>query len=162
VLVMQIRRGQANDLVALEALLAQAGMGTTGLSPEDFLMAEEGEALVGTVLLQRVDGDAYLRAMAVDPDRQGRRLGSRLVRALVVGLDEVKLVARGGVAPFYQKLGFRATGWEGIASSMRAECEGCPDLAECRPVPMIYTHAQDAPPRQASTEYTLGLLTYKP
>ena len=135
---MQIRRGQASDLAALETLLGQAEMGTTGLAPEDFLVAEEGETLVGTVLLQRVDGDAYLRAMAVDPAWQGRGLGSLLVRTLVAGLDEVKLVARGGVVAFYQKLGFQKIGWESIAPSMRDECEGCPDLSGCQPIPMVY------------------------
>jgi N-acetylglutamate synthase-like GNAT family acetyltransferase len=135
---MQIRRGQASDLAALEALLGQAEMGTTGLSPEDFLVAEEGDALVGTVLLQRVDGDAYLRAMAVDLAWQGRGLGSLLVRALVAGLDEVKLVARGGVVTFYEKLGFTRMGWEAVHSTMRAECEGCPDFAVCQPVQMVY------------------------
>jgi N-acetylglutamate synthase-like GNAT family acetyltransferase len=135
---MVIRRGQASDLAALEELLGQYQMGTTGLSPQDFLVADEDGALVGTVLLQRVDGDAYLRAMAVDPGWQGRGLGSQLVRVLVAGLAEVKLVARGDVTPFYVKLGFRPLGWENVHTTMREECEGCPDLAACRPVPMVY------------------------
>jgi N-acetylglutamate synthase-like GNAT family acetyltransferase len=134
---MSIRKGRVDDLAALQALLAGFDMGSQDLSPEDFFISEIDGGLVGAVLLQRVAGEVYLRAMAVDPAWQGQGIGRQLVQSFGRDLDSVKLVSRGSVAPFYHKLGYRTTSWEDIEPGMRIECDQCPDLEGCQPVPMI-------------------------
>ena len=118
-------------------------MGGEDLPPEQFLVAEEEGKLASAVMLQRLGPDVYLRAMAVHRAWQGRGLGSQLVKALVAGLDQVKLVARGSAAPFYQKLGFQPAAWDVIDASLRLECGDCPLLVDCKPVPMIFEREKD-------------------
>lgn len=83
-----------------------------------FLLAEEGGELVGCVYLELRGERAYFGLLAVDPARQGRGLGRRLIR-------EVEDTARGAgcrfmdlqivdlraeLPPFYRKLGYVDTG----------------------------------------------------
>ena len=63
---------------------------------------------------------ARLRGMAVDPDRQGERLGSLLLQALVdrarrEGYEALWANGRDGALPFYVRAGWQVVG-EGFAS----------------------------------------------
>ncbi len=148
---MFIRRGTPDDQAMLCALLCQFQMDTTDLVPDQFLVAEEEGALMGAVQLQRVGEDVYLRSMAVHPAWQGHGFGSQLVKSLVAGLDRVKLVARGPVASFYQKLGFHPVTWDTIHAQMRAECDDCPVMITCQPVPMIFERIKPSLDRAQSS-----------
>jgi N-acetylglutamate synthase-like GNAT family acetyltransferase len=134
---MIIRRGLEKDRVALKELLEEFQM-VGDVPPEEFLVAEEEGAVAGAIRLERIGEDVYLRAMAVHAVWHRQGIGRLLVRELVEGLDQVKVVARGPSAPFYEKLGFRPTNWEMIHKDLRRECMECPDVAACKPVPMIY------------------------
>jgi N-acetylglutamate synthase-like GNAT family acetyltransferase len=134
---MIIRKGLEKDRSALKELLEEFNM-HGDVPPEEFLVAEEDGAVAGVVRLERIENDVYLRAMAVHSDWHGRGVGSRLVRELVAGLDQVKVVARGYAAPFYEKLGFKPVDWSVIHKNMSKECIECPDVLTCKPVPMVY------------------------
>ena len=134
---MIIRKGLEQDQPALKELMEEFQM--LGDAPaEEFLVAEQEGVIAGTVRLERIEEDVYLRAMAVHTAWHGQGVGSQLVRELLAGLDNVKVVARGYSAPFYEKLGFRPVEWEVIHEDMRRECVECPDVNTCKPVPMIY------------------------
>ena len=80
------------------------------------LGAFEGEACVGCLLLiDRGGGSWQLRQMAVRPDLQGRGIGRLLVeealgRAREAGVARLWAHAREPAVPFYERLGFAATG----------------------------------------------------
>ncbi len=70
--------------------------------------------LVGVVLLKLESKAGKLRQMAVKPEIQGKRLGTRLVEALELhaksqGLKEISLHARHYAAGFYEKIGYTIT-----------------------------------------------------
>jgi len=76
--------------------------------------AYEGGRLVGT---GRVVGDGVIHALLVDvivaPERRGRGIGTTIVERLVARCREarvhdIELFCASGVAPFYERLGFRA------------------------------------------------------
>lgn len=80
------------------------------------LIALEGDRVVGCVLFhQEGPGTGRLFQMAVEPDRQGTGLGTRLVRALEAevarrGFGEITLHARDTAVDFYARLGYQAYG----------------------------------------------------
>jgi ribosomal protein S18 acetylase RimI-like enzyme len=80
------------------------------------LVALDGGRVVGCVLFHPEGSETgQLFQMAVDPDRQGTGLGSRLVRALeeavaARGFREVTLHARETAVRFYSRLGYTPFG----------------------------------------------------
>jgi len=77
---------------------------------------EEGQVVKGCVLMQHYDAGTFkLRQMAVDPDEQGKQIGSRLIEAaelyaIQLGKKKIMLHARQTAMPFYEKLGYTAEG----------------------------------------------------
>jgi predicted N-acetyltransferase YhbS len=80
------------------------------------LVAVDGGAVVGCVLFHpEGDGTGRLFQMAVEPTRQGKGVGQRLVRALEAevarrGYGTVTLHAREGAVVFYSRLGYEVYG----------------------------------------------------
>lgn len=71
--------------------------------------AWDGDRLVGFArIVSDEASNAYVSTVAVDPRWQDRGLGSRIMRRIMDGRDEVKLVleARPGAERFYERLGF--------------------------------------------------------
>ncbi len=84
------------------------------------------------------EGMAYLRPIVTAPEHRRRGIGGQLLRALLTGRDELRIVARGDAVRFYRRVGFAPTDWESVDGSFRKECDECPDLADCKPVPMMF------------------------
>ena len=80
------------------------------------LGAFDGELLVGTVNLAPHGEDSLtLCSLAVHDARRGSGIGAELVRfahetARVRGYRHIRLMARGNVVAFYEKLGYAPTG----------------------------------------------------
>ncbi|NLG24600.1 MAG: GNAT family N-acetyltransferase [Clostridiales bacterium] len=77
---------------------------------EMYALVEGGEVLSEAVLLALPTGEVELKNLATRPDRQGRGLGSALVRALInrcAGRYSAMLVGTSQTGrPFYERLGF--------------------------------------------------------
>jgi predicted N-acetyltransferase YhbS len=86
----------------------------------NFLVAEDGDALVGCVYVERRQERAYVGLLSIEPARQGSGLGSRLMAVaedharnwgcLAVDLRVVNL--RQELPGFYHRLGYNETGAE--------------------------------------------------
>ena len=106
--------GQADEARLVQALL-KAGDGVISL------VAEEQDAMLGHVLLSRME--APLRALAlaplaVAPARQGRGIGAALVRAAIerargAGWEAVFVLGDGA---YYERFGFDAAAAAGFSS----------------------------------------------
>lgn len=86
----------------------------------------EGE-VVGTALASKFGDVATLNMIIVDERLRGRRLGRRLMDAVIeqAGAREMRLIATQDGLPLYEKLGFVRTGkveqFQGIARSSRSD-----------------------------------------
>ena len=64
------------------------------------------------------------------------RVGRALIDDARAHHDEIRLVARGTSIEFYRVLGFIEIPWDDIAPGVTEECDGCPLIEECGPLPM--------------------------
>jgi N-acetylglutamate synthase-like GNAT family acetyltransferase/acyl-coenzyme A thioesterase PaaI-like protein len=100
----------AQEIGASEELVAAAGLPVEGVAAASaFLVARDGEELVGTVALDVFGETGLLRSLAVTPKNRGNGLGRRLCDALLgraaeLGLRRVFLLTL--EAPFFARLGF--------------------------------------------------------
>lgn len=81
---LAIEAARPQDRAAIEQLLVAAGLPIEDLQDRslgDFLVARDGERLIGTVGLDFAGDAALLRSLAVAPAARGRGLGQQLVAA---------------------------------------------------------------------------------
>jgi len=132
---LNIRRGVEDDRQALQALLAANQM-TTDIDPGEFLLAIADGKLAGAARLEWQGQTAYLRPVVVDQKWQRKGVGRALIENIMVGLSDLVVVARGEAVGFYRQSGFLPIGWEKVSHRYRQECIECPDLRDCKPLPM--------------------------
>ncbi len=118
---VELRSDSPVSVKALIALLRAAGLGGPARMDPDRLQraldgststvsAWDGDRLVGFArIVSDEASNAYVSTVAVDPRWHDRGLGTRIMRRLMEGRDEVKLVleARPGADGFYERLGFQ-------------------------------------------------------
>lgn len=83
---------------------------------EIFIVALALREVVGTLQLKRLGGgEMKMRQVAVAPESQGKGIGRRLVQAAEEwckdnGMVRICLAARDSAVPFYERMGYEATG----------------------------------------------------
>lgn len=122
----RVRPAGPEDAGAVARLLEASGLGPQGVDErlEGTLVADVDRRIVGTAAVERSDGDALLRSVAVDPDHRRGGLGS-LITAHAVRLAKesgarslylVTATAEG----FFSSLGFESVGdAEGLPEHLR-------------------------------------------
>ena len=81
------------------------------------------------------DGSANINPVVVFKVKQGLGVGASLVNDALKRYPDLRLVARGPSVGFYEQLGFFRCGWDDIDPKYRRDCDACPVLATCQPVP---------------------------
>jgi len=118
--LLTLRSDAALDPAQLRHLFAAAGLGSRACDGDEVtarmltgstetISAWEDERLVGFArIISDETTNGYISTVAVAPRWQGRGLGRRLMGALMDGRAtlKLKLDARRGVEPFYERLGF--------------------------------------------------------
>jgi amino-acid N-acetyltransferase len=101
----------------------------------DFLVWEEDGRILGTAALHVDWKDlAELRSLAIDPDEQGRGIGSALVRqcldeARELGITRVfALTYRPG---FFERFGFAECSKDALPRKIWSDCVRCHKFPEC-------------------------------
>jgi amino-acid N-acetyltransferase len=125
-LPLTIRRATRNDFPQVEALLVANGLILDDVAAgiEEFFVADEGGALIGTIGLEARRPYALLRSAAVDPARHGGGIGARLVGALVAEAESRGLAAlylfTPSAALFFERHGFARTTRDAIPEELRS------------------------------------------
>ncbi len=132
---MLLRDGRPTDRQVIQELLAYYQM-EADLDPVEFLVAEVDGFVVGAARLEWADGEAYIHPLVVAAGWHGRGIGHALVSQLLSKWPEIRVVARGSAAGFYERLGFTKTNWDQVFPTFISECQECPSRQGCQPVPM--------------------------
>jgi N-acetylglutamate synthase-like GNAT family acetyltransferase len=131
-----VREANKGDLREIEILMEQHDM-VGSFDYKRCLVADAGEAgLAGFARLELIGNRFYIRPIIVSELFQGRGIGKGLVEYFLSVFSDITVVARGSAEGFYRTLGFSPVGWEEVHGDYCYECQVCPDLDSCLPVPM--------------------------
>lgn len=135
---MRIRDATDSDLPAVEGLLTANDLPVDGVRDNfaTFVVAVEGDTIVGAVGLEKFDSTALLRSAVVRADARGSGVGRRLVeqileRAEQSGIDEVYLLTT-TAEDYFPRFGFSRTTRAAVPEAVKASAEfrgACPDTA---------------------------------
>ena len=138
--MVDIRLATDRDTEAIEALLRNAGLPTADLARARplFLVATEGDSLVGVAGIERFGEDALVRSVAVVPARRSQGVGRALIaqleeRAKQDGAKQLILLTETAQA-FFLRAGYGAIDRMEAPSAVRASEEFrslCPQSATC-------------------------------
>lgn len=135
---MKIRNAAKSDLSAVEQLLTANDLPLDGVGDnfDTFVVAVDGDTVVGAVGLEKYDSAALLRSAVVQAEARGSGVGRRLVeqileRAEQSGIDEVYLLTT-TAEDYFPRFGFRRTTRASVPDAVKASAEfrgACPDTA---------------------------------
>jgi len=138
--VIQLRSAETRDGNRIRMLLEGNGLPTSDLaaSRPEFVVAQEGEDLVGAGALQRFGTIALLRSVVIAANRRGTGLGQRIVReleqrALASGIEDLVLLTQ-TAASFFEHHGYRVTERSKVSAAVQASEEFrslCPASSIC-------------------------------
>jgi amino-acid N-acetyltransferase len=135
-----------HDLDAIKTLLTEAGLPVAGVDEHlrTFLVARDGDAVVGCGGSETYQVAALIRSIAVQPAYQKHGLGRRIVRQLLDrlasrGLREFYLLTT-TAEDYFAKRGFKRIERDEIHPQLLASRElqdACPDTAICMRLVML-------------------------
>jgi len=134
------------DLPAIKRLLADNDLPTEGVDDhwKTFVVARDGDAIVGCGGSEAHEVVALLRSIAVHPDYRSLGVGRRIVRQLLDrlasrGIREFYLLTT-TAEPYFRKRGFKVIDRDEVHPQLlqSAEFQGaCPDSAVCMRLVML-------------------------
>ncbi|WP_229782238.1 MULTISPECIES: arsenic resistance N-acetyltransferase ArsN2 [Deinococcus] len=135
----------AADLPALDTLLIVAELSPEGVETHlaDFVLAIQGNEVVGMAGLERYGPHGLLRSVAVRADHQGRGIGHALTRLMVERATASRLetltLLTTTAADFFLKLDFHPVTRDVLPAALRASPQlqgGCPASATVMHLPL--------------------------
>ena len=136
----------ADDVETIKALLVASDLPTAGVDDHwrTFLVARDGETIVGCGGAEAYQFTALLRSIAVKPEYQSHGLGRRLVRQLLDrlasrGLREFYLLTT-TAEEYFKKRGFKVIDRDEVHPQLLSSREfqdACPASAVCMRLVML-------------------------
>ncbi len=142
---LTFREAMAADLPALDTLLIAAELSLEGVETHlaDFVLAIQGNEVVGMAGLERYGPHGLLRSVAVRADHQGRGIGQALTRLMVERATASRLetltLLTTTAADFFLKLDFHPVTRDVLPAALRASPQlqgGCPASATVMHLPL--------------------------
>lgn len=141
-----IAPARAEDLAAIKNLLIESNLPTAGVDDhwKTFLVARDGDAMVGCGGAEAYQFAALIRSIAVKPEYRSHGLGRRLVRQLLDrlasrGLREFYLLTTTAEA-YFKKRGFKPIDRDEVHPQLLSSREfqdACPSTAVCMRLVML-------------------------
>jgi len=135
---ISIRAATPADRPAVLSLLDASALPSDDLDPAlaGFVVAEEGEAIVGVAGLERYGADGLLRSVAVAAGQRGRGLGAALTAAVVAAAQARGLSGLYALTTtaerYFPRLGFEVIERSALPETVQSSSEFrtiCPDTA---------------------------------
>ncbi len=133
---IRFRYGRPTDLPAIHSLMLSSGM-SGEIDPHECLVAENKAGILGFARVEVIQQQAFIRPIVVQPSAQHQGIGRQLVQHLFDQWSELRVVSRGKVQDFYRRMGFTHYPWKDVPREIRQECELCPEVSNCQPIPMV-------------------------
>ncbi|OUO89766.1 GNAT family N-acetyltransferase [Gordonibacter sp. An230] len=134
---LHIRPASKSDADAIARLAEEAGMGVLAPRGTSYVAISE-KRIAGFIRIVEAEGNRYVNPIVVDAHARRQGVGRALMEDARARYGTLLLVARGSAVPFYTALGCERVSSERISPALGEDCDTCPDLAVCEPVPMIY------------------------
>ena len=141
-----ITPASASDVEAIKALLVENELPTDGVDDhwKTFLVARDGDAVVGCGGAEAYQFAALIRSIAVKPEHRKHGIGRRLVRQLLDrlasrGLREFYLLTTTAEG-YFKKRGFKTIDRDEVHPQLLSSREfqgACPDTAVCMRLVML-------------------------
>ena len=135
--MLRIEGASPEDRNKLEALLWENGMEYAD-PVEDFVLARQGDDIIGCVRIEDYPDVAMVRPLVVANAFRQKGIGKLLLERILPTGKSTVVVARGESVKFYGVNGFSFASWLAVPIHQTNECISCPDRTECRPQPMIH------------------------
>ncbi|MCM1565498.1 MAG: GNAT family N-acetyltransferase [Dehalobacter sp.] len=145
---------EQSDEENLREILWEYGMDISGEIDEHVIVKENDQVLAGGKIDEYEDYKFYLEVLGVKSENRNYGLGGFLLSEMIKApwlccknplskhlpgtRFEITTVARGAASGFYYSYGFEACSFSEIPKTFRDQCDSCPILDDCKPVPMIY------------------------
>lgn len=143
---IEIVPATAEDTESIKTLLTAAGLSTIGVDDHlrTFIVAREGDRIVGCGGAEAYQFAALIRSVAVMPEHRGHGLGRRLVRQLLDrlasrGLREFYLLTN-DAEDYFRKRGFKTIDRDEVHPQLLASRQfqdACPSTATCMRLVML-------------------------
>jgi N-acetylglutamate synthase-like GNAT family acetyltransferase len=110
-MTITIRAATERDQPAIRALARKERVKPIGLNWPNFVVAADGDAIVGAVQMrEHIDGSRELGTLVVREDTRGKAIAGRLIDALLVREQgPVYMITGQAFASHYARWGFRPT-----------------------------------------------------
>jgi amino-acid N-acetyltransferase len=141
-----ISPARAEDLEGIKALLLENNLPTAGVDDhwKTFLIARDGDAMIGCGGAEAYQFAALIRSVAVKPDYRSHGIGRRLVRQLLDrlasrGLREFYLLTT-TAEEYFKKRGFKPIDRDEVHPQLLSSREfqdACPSSAVCMRLVML-------------------------
>ena len=141
-----ITPAQASDLESIKSLLVTNGLPTAGVDAhwKTFLLARDGDKIVGVGGAEAYQFAALIRSVAVLPEYRSHGIGRKLVRQLLDrlasrGLREFYLLTT-TAEEYFRKRGFKPIDRDEVHPQLLSSREfqdACPDSAVCMRLVML-------------------------
>jgi amino-acid N-acetyltransferase len=136
----EIRPAKRKDLDDILKLLEEVSLPTLGVSKHlhNYLVARDGETLVGAIGMELYGETGLLRSAAVSPGWQGKGVGGRLYDALIgnareLGIDRLVLLTN-TAEKYFARRGFKTIDRATLSGPVTLSVEftdACPSHAVC-------------------------------
>jgi amino-acid N-acetyltransferase len=143
---VEIQAANAEDVAAIKRLLLENELPTDGVDDhwKTFIVAREGDQVVGCGGAEPYQVVALIRSIAVDAKHRGAGLGRRIVRQLIDrlasrGLREFYILTT-TAEEYFRKRGFKKIDRDEVHPQILASREfqgACPDSAICMRLVML-------------------------
>lgn len=145
-LTVVLEPAHAADHSAVVALLRQAGLpwsDLTSASMHDFVLARDGDRVVGSVAVERCSASGLLRSLAVDSAWRRLGIGEALLRTVEEvasgqGIQDLWLLTT-GASDYFERHGYRLAERNSAPASVQISTQFqsiCPASAACLRKPL--------------------------
>ena len=119
--IVTLRPATINDQPKITALINKVRINPRNLDWERFIIAEDNSGIVGCGQIKpHGDGTKELASIAVEPDYQGKGVGTLIMNALLEREPgELYLVCLKHLVTYYQKFGFRELTFDEFPPDMK-------------------------------------------